>query len=54
MTNSGPPPKKSRLQTKSNIAKFFRPATTLLAAALSAEIENENQKQPPSPVIASV
>jgi hypothetical protein len=46
MTGSGPPPKKSRLQTKS-IAKFFKPATTSLAAALSAEIENGSQKQPP-------
>jgi hypothetical protein len=53
MTGSGPPPKKSRLQTKS-IAKFFKPATTSLAAVLSAEIENESQKQPPSLVIASV
>jgi hypothetical protein len=53
MTGSGPPPKKSRLQTKS-IAKFFKPATTSLAAVLSAEIENESQKQPPSLAIASV
>jgi hypothetical protein len=50
MTSSGPPPKKSRLQTKS-IATFFRPAYW---PASSAEIENKSQKQPPSPVIASV